>query len=88
VVFTGNGKKFRWADAHPYELFLEFTHFEHRKTWVRSSKTGVFVEQFHRTALDEFFQSYSQVEVLFLFLEDFKDYFNKRFRHLPCTAKP
>jgi len=55
-VLTDNGREFCGTPSHPYELFLELSDIEHRKTKVRHPQTNGFVERFNRTVLDEFFR--------------------------------
>ena len=41
---------------HPYQIFLELSDIEHRRTKVARPRTNGFVERFNRTVLDEFFR--------------------------------
>ena len=56
ALLTDNGREFCGTAAHPYELYLALNDLEHRRTKVRSPQTNGFVERFHGTVQDEFFQ--------------------------------
>ncbi len=56
AVLTDNGREFCGTEAHPFELYLALNDVEHRRTKVRSPQTNGFVERFHSTVQDEFFQ--------------------------------
>lgn len=56
AVLTDNGREYCGTEDHPFELFLELSDIEHRRTKVRSPQTNGFVERFNRTVLDEFFR--------------------------------
>ncbi len=56
TILTDNGRECCGTPNHPYELFLELSDIEHRKTQVRHPQTNGFVERFNRTVLDEFFR--------------------------------
>jgi transposase InsO family protein len=56
AVLTDNGREFCGTDAHPYELYLDLNDLEHRRTQVRKPQTNGFVERFHRTVKEEFFE--------------------------------
>ena len=47
AVLTDNGREFCGSDNHPYELYLELSGIEHRRTKIRSPKTNGFVERFN-----------------------------------------
>ena len=55
-VLTDNGREFCGTDTHPYELYLALNDITHKRTKVRSPQTNGFVERFHRTAKEEFFE--------------------------------
>src|SRR5579884_4086893 len=55
-VLTDNGREFCGTDAHPYELYLALNDIAHKHTKVRHPQTNGFVERFHRTAKEEFFE--------------------------------
>lgn len=56
TILTDNGREYCGKPNHPYELLLELSEIEHRKTKVRHPPTNGFVERFNRTVLDEFFR--------------------------------
>jgi len=56
AILTDNGREYCGTSNHPYELFLELSDIEHRKTKVRHPQTNGFVERFNRTVLNEFFR--------------------------------
>jgi transposase InsO family protein len=56
AILTDNGRAFCGTDRHPFELYLALSDVEHRRTRVRSPQTNGFVERFHGTIQDEFFQ--------------------------------
>ncbi len=56
AVLTDNGREFCGTASHPYELYLALNDLEHRRTKVRSPQTNGFVERFHGTVRQEFFQ--------------------------------
>jgi hypothetical protein len=55
-VLTDNGREFCGTERHPYELYLALNDITHKRTRVRSPQTNGFVERFHRTAKEEFFE--------------------------------
>lgn len=55
-VLTDNGREFCGTQRHPYELYLALNDITHKRTRVRSPQTTGFVERFHRTAKEEFFE--------------------------------
>jgi transposase InsO family protein len=56
-ILTDKGREYCGrAMIHPYQIFLELLDIEQRRTEVARPRTNGFVERFHRTALDEFFQ--------------------------------
>jgi transposase InsO family protein len=57
AVLTDNGREFCGTEKHPYELYLDLSGIEHRRTKVRTPKTNGFVERFNGTVLDEFFRA-------------------------------
>jgi transposase InsO family protein len=56
AILTDNGREFCGTETHPYELYLALHEVAHRRTKVRSPRTNGFVERFHGTVQDEFFQ--------------------------------
>jgi len=68
-ILTDKGREYCGKPMiHPYQIFLELTDIEHRRTKVATPRTNGFVERFNRTVLDEFFREafrekfYSSVE--------------------------
>ena len=55
-VLTDNGREFCGTDTHPFELYLALAGLTHKRTKVRHPQTNGFVERFHRTAKEEFFE--------------------------------
>jgi transposase InsO family protein len=55
-VLTDNGREFCGTPTHPFELYLALADITHKRTKVRSPQTNGFVERFHRTAKEEFFE--------------------------------
>jgi len=56
-ILTDNGREYCGKPMiHPYQIFLELTEIEHRRTKVATPRTNGFVERFNRTVLDEFFR--------------------------------
>jgi hypothetical protein len=56
TILTDNGREFCGTDTHPYELYLALNDLTHRRTKVRHPQTNGFVERFHRTVKEEFFE--------------------------------
>ena len=89
-----NGREFCGSERHPYELYLELSGIEHRRTKVRARrarpapKTNGFVERFNGTVLDEFFQIklretfYESVELLQTDLDTWLHHYNSERPHL------
>lgn len=88
AVLTDNGREFCGSENHPYELYLELSGIEHRRTKVRSPKTNGFVERFNGTVLEEFFRVklretfYERVEALQADLDTWLRYYNTERPHL------
>lgn len=56
-VLTDNGREYCGRPMiHPYQIFLELSDIQHRRTKVARPRTNGFVERFNRTILDEFFR--------------------------------
>lgn len=55
-VLTDNGREFCGTDTHAYELYLALNGIAHKRTKVRHPQTNGFVERFHRTVKEEFFE--------------------------------
>jgi transposase InsO family protein len=87
AVLTDNGREFCGTDAHPYELYLDFNDLEHRRTQVRKPQTNGFVERFHRTVKEEFFEVafrqkfYESVDTLQADLDDWLTHYNTQRPH-------
>jgi transposase InsO family protein len=87
AVLTDNGREFCGTDAHPYELYLDFNDLEHRRTQVRKPQTNGFVERFHRTVKEEFFEVafrqkfYESVDTLQADLDDWLTHYNTERPH-------
>jgi transposase InsO family protein len=56
AILTDNGREFCGTDTHLFELYLALNEIEHRRTQVRHPQTNGFVERFHRTVKEEFFE--------------------------------
>ena len=87
TILTDNGREFCGTDRHPYELYLQLSDIEHRKTRVRRPQTNGFVERFNRTVLEEFFRIafrtklYQSVEELQGDLDQWLAYYNTERPH-------
>ncbi len=56
-ILSDNGREYCGRPMiHPYQIFLELSDIEHRRTKVARPRTNGFVERFNRTVLDEFFR--------------------------------
>jgi len=55
-ILTDNGREFCGTDRHLYELYLALCDLTHKRTKVRHPQTNGFVERFHRTVKEEFFE--------------------------------
>ena len=89
AVLTDNGREFCGRELHPpFELFLALAEIQHRTTKVRSPKTNGFVERFHRTVKEEFFQVplrttlYETVEALQTDFDEWLRFYNEERPHL------
>ena len=88
AVLTDNGREFCGTPTHPFELYLALTELEHRRTKVRHPQTNGFVERFHRTVKEEFFEValretfYESVEALQADLDRWLAYYNTERPHL------
>jgi len=71
----------------PYQIFLELTEIEHRRTKVATPRTNGFVERFNRTVLDELFREpfrekfYGTVEELQEDLDQWLHHYNYEHPH-------
>ena len=74
-------------DQHDYELYLAVNEIEHTKTKARHPQTNGICERFHKTILDEFYQSalrrkiYSSIEELQIDLDVWIDRYNNERTH-------
>ena len=88
AVLTDNGREFCGTDAHPFELYLALNDLTHKRTKVRHPQTNGFVERFHRTVKEEFFEValretfYESVEALQADLDRWLTYYNTERPHL------
>lgn len=88
AILTDNGREFCGSERHPYELYLELSGIEHRRTKVRTPKTNGFVERFNGTVLDEFFRIklretfYESVDLLQADLDAWLHHYNTERPHL------
>jgi hypothetical protein len=88
AVLTDNGREFCGTPTHPYELYLALAALEHRRTRVRHPQTNGFVERFHRTVKEEFFEValretfYEAVEALQTDLDRWLAHYNTERPHL------
>jgi len=88
AVLTDNGREFCGTPTHPFELYLALTELEHRRTKVRHPQTNGFVERFHRTVKEEFFEValretfYESVEALQADLDRWLAHYNTERPHL------
>lgn len=56
MVLPGKGREFCGTGKHPYELDLDLSGIERRRTGVRSPRPNGFVERFSGTVLDDLFR--------------------------------
>lgn len=74
-------------DQHDYQLFLAVKNIDHTKTKARHPQTNGIVERFHKTILNEFYQTafrkkiYSSMDELQKDLDSWIDYYNKNRTH-------
>lgn len=82
AILTDNGREYCGTDAHPYELYLQLSDIEHRKTKVRTPQTNGFVERFNRTIKEDFSPNafrkkvYTSIEELQEELDKWLDFYN------------
>lgn len=75
------------VDQHDYQLYLAVQNIDHTKTKAKHPQTNGIVERFHRTILNEFYQTafrkkiYSTLEELQGDLDRWIDYYNKQRTH-------
>ena len=88
TVLTDNGREFCGTETHPFELYLALTGIAHRRIKVRHPQTNGFVERFHRTVKEEFFEValretfYESVEALQTDLDRWLVHYNTERPHL------
>lgn len=75
------------AESHDFQLYLAVNDIEHTKTKARHPQTNGICERFHKTVLQEFYQTalrkkiYESVEDLQQDLDDWLDYYNNERTH-------
>ncbi len=75
------------AESHDYQLYLAVNGIEHTKTKARHPQTNGICERFHKTILNEFYQSalrrkiYKTVDELQADLDDWIEYYNNDRTH-------
>ena len=75
------------VDEHDYQLFLAVKNVDHTKTKAKHPQTNGIVERFHKTILNEFYQTafrkriYDSLEELQKDLDSWLDYYNKKRTH-------
>ena len=75
------------VEQHDYQLYLALNDIEHTKTKARHPQTNGICERFHKTILQEFYQSafrrkiYNSVEELQLDLDEWLFYYNNERTH-------
>lgn len=75
------------VDQHDYQLFLAVKNIDHTKTKARHPQTNGIVERFHKTILNEFYQTafrkkiYTTLEELQKDLDEWIEYYNKQRTH-------
>lgn len=88
AVLTDNGREFCGTETHPFELYLALNDLVHKRTKVRHPQTNGFVERFHRTVKEEFFEValretfYESVDTLQADLDRWLTYYNTERPHL------
>lgn len=87
-ILTDRGTEFCGkAEQHDYQLFLAINDIEHSKTKARHPQTNGICERFHKTILNEFYQTafrkklYKTVEELQTDLDQWLEYYNERRTH-------
>ncbi len=74
-------------EQHDYQLYLAVKNIDHTKTKARHPQTNGIVERFHKTILNEFYQTafrkkiYSSMDELQLDLDNWVQYYNKKRTH-------
>jgi len=86
-VVTDNRRERCGTESHPLELDLALNAIEQRRTKVRNPQTIGFVERFHRTVKEEFFEPalretfYASAEVLQADLDRWLVHYNTEHPH-------
>ena len=87
-MLTDRGTEFCGRpEEHEYQLFLAIKDIEHTKTKARHPQTNGICERFHRTILEEFYQSafrkkiYTSIEDLQRDLDNYMEYYNFKRTH-------
>ena len=87
-ILTDNGREFCGTATHPYELYLALNGITHKRTKVAHPYTNGFVERFHRTVKEEFFEValretfYESVDALQADLDRWLVHYNTERPHL------
>lgn len=75
------------AESHDYQLYMAINDIDHTKTKARSPQTNGICERFHKTVLQEFYQTtfrkkvYSTIEDLQTDLDEWLFYYNNERTH-------
>ena len=75
------------ADSHDYQLYLAINDIEHTRTKARHPQTNGICERFHKTILQEFYQSafrrkiFGSLDELQSDLDNWLDYYNNELTH-------
>ena len=75
------------VDQHDYQLYLAVKNIDHTKTKARHPQTNGIVERFHRTILNEFYQTafrkkiYSSLDELQTDLDNWIEFYNEKRTH-------
>lgn len=87
-ILTDRGTEFCGRpEEHEYQLFLAINDIDHTKTKARHPQTNGICERFHRTILEEFYQSafrkkiYTSIEELQRDLDNYLDIYNFKRTH-------
>ena len=85
------------AESHDYQLYLAINDIEHTRTKARHPQTNGICERFHKTVLQEFYQSalrkkvYESIDDLQKDLDEWLEYYNNERTHqgkLCCGRTP
>ncbi len=75
------------AESHDYQLYMAINDIDHTKTKARHPQTNGICERFHKTILQEFYQTtfrkkiYTDIEMLQTDLDHWIDYYNNERTH-------